>query len=1029
MAKTNSAHLQSALDQLEKDRRTLKRRRSQIVDGALNGHSKDARKVLDRFIQNGGKIDEFADVADAAGWSMQNPQARNPREDTDSPTAVQSAAKAIGKPITLRSDLKNLDHPTVRFLAIRETVIADGSTFVICGDRPALLGFGDDGELQLVPLKATDKDGKEASWLKSGESMQRSFSSNLYGPNPNDGCREGNAQCLEWIKTNSGNAKARTKGGFYLTSQTDFDRDTALTTMGKRTALGLPELYLEWDDISEEEQLKRVNWLKGLGFSLTVVSSGGKSVHGHIHLDSVASFADAFPVLKLLTALAGSDPAVVSKARRMRLPGALRPNSKRLRGGAATTEQRLIEAADHSYDLAEVRRVLEAEAKQRGWKVDHIETRWSEYREALSALPANWASPEFAWQMDEAMAIAWSQARRNGGTDGDFDPPVEWRRDETELGWKIRHAEEKLFEQQGLAGAFEFVATQGTLIQKQQKRGWPGFEFAFVETAEGADGQSPFSNVRESGVYSGNSLRLFTESKHFYCWASQRKGGLGEWAAHWCPYGVSRPGSPTPEEQSMLGLWLWELAGLDRDEFDSNLSEKENLDKELRDDSLKRYENARKRKLELSEVLSADLAELLGTRAKAFPVAPLAMLPPFLTCAGAMLGTRYKVAIKKNWREPMVFWIGSVGSSSQMKSPVAREMLSPLLKLDSQLQTQYKEALRLYKALPLGERGNPPPPPPKIVAGDATLEGLCAALENPNCHGMVSHHDELVAFFASMDAYRGRGGPSKDRAHWLSLWDGGEINILRKGHDPIFIPETAVNLFGCVQQDKLAELLQGDDAGSKSGDGFWARFLWCVPSNPFPEVNWDESSIRSELGALYKALNSFNGRIEVALGGEAREVFKKRCDDWAREAMESDAPRAAFLLKMKSYLARLAGLLHALDYAERIKEPHGGTLKNIDREIPGEVMERAVKLAEFFVDQYDVLSPQVGTSTIPPVVAKVIELGDRQEKVTARDVLRRKWAADADAAKKLLLSLPNQYGRGRIIPAPRADQTWWSPQA
>ena len=136
------------------------------------------------------------------------------------------------------------------------------------------------------------------------------------------------------------------------------------------------------DDIPEAEQLERIEWLKGLGFSLTVVSSGSKSVHGHLHLDEMASFADAFPVLKLLTALAGSDVAVVSKARRMRLSGALRPNSKRVRGGAANTEQKLLESATHCYDLAEVRRVLEAEATKRGWKVDHLETRWSEYREA-----------------------------------------------------------------------------------------------------------------------------------------------------------------------------------------------------------------------------------------------------------------------------------------------------------------------------------------------------------------------------------------------------------------------------------------------------------------------------------------------------------------------------------------------------------------------------------------------------------------------------------------------------------------------
>ena len=32
-----------------------------------------------------------------------------------------------------------------------------------------------------------------------------------------------------------------------------------------------------------------------------------------------------------------------------------------------------------------------------------------------------------------------------------------------------------------------------------------------------------------------------------------------------------------------------------------------------------------------------------------------------------------------------------------------------------------------------------------------------------------------------------------------------------------------------TQHSQLTELLNGDDAGVKSGDGFWARFLWVVP--------------------------------------------------------------------------------------------------------------------------------------------------------------------------------------------------------
>ena len=64
----------------------------------------------------------------------------------------------------------------------------------------------------------------------------------------------------------------------------------------------------------------------------------------------------------------------------------------------------------------------------------------------------------------------------------------------------------------------------------------------------------------------------------------------------------------------------------------------------------------------------------------------------------------------------------------------------------------------------------------------------------------------------------------------------------------------------------------------------------------------------------------------------------------------------------------------------------------------------------------------------PALVAKVLELGERQDKVTARELLRRRWVADTKAAKELLHSMVNTYKRGRLIPAPRADQIWWSLQ-
>jgi hypothetical protein len=375
----------------------------------------------------------------------------------------------------------------------------------------------------------------------------------------------------------------------------------------------------------------------------------------------------------------------------------------------------------------------------------------------------------------------------------------------------------------------------------------------------------------------------------------------------------------------------------------------------------------------------------------------------------------------------MVFWFGSVGPASSLKTPVANQVLHPLLHMDNAENRAYKMALKAWKAAKPDERGEAPPIPRKRVAGDATLEGLCAALENERNHGMISHHDELVSFIASMDAYRGRSGPSKDRAHWLSMWSGQEINILRKGHDPIFIPETAVSLYGCVQQDKLTELLHGDQAAAKSGDGFWARFLWCVPCNPFPKMNDDETEINDQLLELAMAFDSLEDhRVMVSLSREAWEIFAEQCDRWSLEADRTYAARSAFIGKLRGYTARFAGFLHALDYASRLKA--GETMLTISKEIPREVMERALVLSKFFLNQFDVLAPQVGgNEDLPGWVVKVVELAQSREdrRVTARDLRARKWGETMKERKEMLEAMVKEYGMGRLVTAPRANQVWW----
>ena len=441
---------------------------------------------------------------------------------------------------------------------------------------------------------------------------------------------------------------------------------------------------------------------------------------------------------------------------------------------------------------------------------------------------------------------------------------------------------------------------------------------------------------------------------------------------------------------------------------------------------LQQWMESRASQFTLADAFPADIAGILSKRAEAFPVSEVAMLPPFIAAMASLMGTRYQVQIKKGWKEPMVFWFGSVGPASSLKTPVANQILSPLLSDDHKDQVDYKKQIKEYRAS--GNEGPTPELPRKRVAGDATLEGLTAALDNEKNYGMLCHHDELVSFIASMDAYRGRSGPSKDRSHWLSMWSGQEINILRKGHQPIFIPRTAVSVFGAVQQDKLTELLHGDDATAKSGDGFWARFLWCVPCNPRPLMNRDESEINVELAEMAIAFDSLGKQTTtVHLGDEAWELFAEQCDKWSAEADNTYAARSAFLGKIRGYTARFAGFLHALDYVDRIRLV-GGALHQVDKEISGDTMRRALLLSQFFINQFDVLAPQVGgNDELPSWVVKIVELADQREdkKVTATDLRQRKWGEDARDRKKMLETLVSDYGLGKMIKAPRANQVWW----
>lgn len=452
-------------------------------------------------------------------------------------------------------------------------------------------------------------------------------------------------------------------------------------------------------------------------------------------------------------------------------------------------------------------------------------------------------------------------------------------------------------------------------------------------------------------------------------------------------------------------------------------NEDDPLLKELRQQSYWQWAEARSSAFTLSSVFPEKLARLLVDRAQAFPVSETALLAPFITTLASVLGKRYWVQVATGWKEPCIFWMGTVAPAGSKKTPVANQFLWPLEHRDAEDQKRYKQELKEYKQQSPDERGEAPQYPRQRVVMDATLEALCSLLNRDDIPGVVSFHDELAAFIGSMDKYRRN---ASDRAAWLSMWSGGGINILRKGSEPILISKTSVSLFGAIQQDKLTDLLHGDDAAAKSGDGFWSRFLWVSPPYVKPVVRRDGLEINGELLELVDLLDALHPQqtVVVELSDGAWEVFEEMANRFTEEAENTYASRSAFLMKMHGYLARSAGLLWALDHVCR-----GNSMRTLGDQGPvtRDVMERAVLLCQFFLNQFDVLAPQVGGGDLPGWVVKIVEKAKTSEtqRVTARELVRCKWAESGADAREKLEKLVNDYGLGRLVRTPRSDQVWW----
>jgi hypothetical protein len=438
-------------------------------------------------------------------------------------------------------------------------------------------------------------------------------------------------------------------------------------------------------------------------------------------------------------------------------------------------------------------------------------------------------------------------------------------------------------------------------------------------------------------------------------------------------------------------------------------------------------------RLPLEEVLPPRLARLLSDRAAAFPCDPVALLGPLLAVAASIVGDRGRVQVKAGWSEPLIVWAGNVLPPSALKSPTAAVLSGPLMEL--QKEEFLAHGTPFEDESPEGPRSaGGGPKPRRFLISDCTYERMVELMAQPNTPGLLSCFDELSQWFTFLE----RANSGQARGGWLSSWTGGACLVDRKIAGSSFAEKTAVSLFGNIQPEKLADLIsEGGGDPTKAGDGLWCRFLWCRPA----EIPWryveKGVDIKEELVSLFRALDSVGpDPFALNLDPGAVALAVPAWESWAVEAQDSDPARAAFLGKLRGYSVRLAGILHLLHLAELVEGAGLPLAKAIDRNGDGsrhdllsaDAMDRGLKAARFYLQQFDALQPEVGGGDLHADVAGFLRrVEDRQLKeVTPRAVQQWKLLGKGATAKEALEFLRKvSLDHGEMVQGPRKDSWRW----
>lgn len=295
------------------------------------------------------------------------------------------------------------------------------------------------------------------------------------------------------------------------------------------------------------------------------------------------------------------------------------------------------------------------------------------------------------------------------------------------------------------------------------------------------------------------------------------------------------------------------------------------------------------------------------------------VLAPALCALSAVCGSKVTIE-NRGYSNYTNLWAAVIAPSGTNKSQPAKRVFAPLRSIHQLFHKGY------LKRLEEARQKAPAKTDPQAVTAsvkreqiflmDATPAARNEALAD-NPHGLLQYNDELASMLSNLDRF----GATDEHAQLITIYDGGDLQINRKGDEARLIVRPFLSIFGTIQRQVFQQRMCKEKLLE---NGFTQRFL-CFMPRKLPRMSYSASrepsaELQEHWSKLLVRIFNQPTQIQLRMSPWAETLYGGIVDAFTDEAYVLERYKSMYkataLAKMRVILLKLAALATMTRYGE-----------------------------------------------------------------------------------------------------------------